>query len=107
MASGARITCFTGTKVQILTHPIRSGFEAIVDVDSWHPGRVIALGGGGSKVLSLLALLVQKYKKMTPAEYKQLLELDLPTNHWEMTGSVYLLYWYKSTNTDTYSPSAA
>jgi hypothetical protein len=62
---GTQFTCFTGTKVQILTHPIRSGVEAIVDVDSWHPGRVIAVGGGGSKVLSLLALLVRKYKNDT------------------------------------------
>jgi hypothetical protein len=43
--------------------PIRAAVEGLIDVDTWHPGRVVAVGSGGSIFL----------------------ELDLPTMQWETT----------------------
>jgi hypothetical protein len=64
VVAGTQFTCFTGTKVQILTH--LSGQSANQPgTTSWHP-----------QVLRFLAFLLQKYK------------------------CSYLLYSYKSTNTD-------
>jgi hypothetical protein len=54
--AGAQFTSFTGTKVQILT--LISLRSLAVNADN-----MLKIGGaGGIEVLSLLALLVQKYK---------------------------------------------
>jgi hypothetical protein len=58
-----------------------------------------------AQVPSLIALLVQKYKYRSIIEaFKGLEEcdtLDAVSAGTQFTCFVYLLYWYKNTNTDT------
>jgi hypothetical protein len=74
-----QFTCFTGTKVQILTQQ---------PLDFSSARRVRAASHG-----SLLALLVQKYKYCYDARARRVRDEFVPR-----LMAVYLLYWYKSTN---------
>jgi hypothetical protein len=84
----AEFTCFTSTKVQILTpDELRQALAVTVPL---------------LQVLSLLVLLVQKYKNGQLT--RLLLQRGLNETATRSSGAklalVYLLYWYKSTNTD-------
>jgi hypothetical protein len=102
--SGAHFTCFAGTKVRILTLTLWSGPCTVSKASSTHTlcARLVAVerARGGEacdeEVLSLLALLVQKCK------FFQRLSAHARRQHhlYARRCSVYLLYWYKSANTD-------
>ena len=66
--AGAQFTCFTGTKLQILTLRTHFYINSNSNMYEGRPCLVFTLDDGkvavfsGTPVLSLLALLVQKYK---------------------------------------------
>jgi hypothetical protein len=94
-------TCFTSTKLHILTpEELPGGSRG--GAGAYNHCR-LAAPGATTLVLSLLAFLVQMYKYWEgrggdPEEVlvRIITAASLPQVH-----PVYLLYWYKSTNTDT------
>ena len=59
---GNQFTCLTGTEVQILTPTCLPGTSCRETAGGAAVLEYLTAGGTNSKVLSLLALLVQKYK---------------------------------------------
>ena len=95
---GTQVNCFTGIKVQILTQKARVDADANA-VENGPSGWVRATDIGASSgiviamacVVALLSSLVCVYT------CRRVQKVRRPKS----TSSVYLLYWYKSTSTDT------
>jgi hypothetical protein len=79
---GTQFTCFTGTKVQILTH------AKSTSTDAAHPQEIL-----GTQFTCFTGTKVQILTQ------KALVESNFIIRGYK-AGSVYLLYWYNSTNTD-------
>jgi hypothetical protein len=73
----------------------KSDFFECTDAEAKDLGR---RGKKKDSILSLLVLLVQKYN--TDAEFSVVEVTDLPRQKEEFLYSIYLFYWYKSTDTD-------
>ena len=76
LSPGTQYTCFTGTTVRILTQKALLDGHTLAYITWNHPNmpwdvtqlEVVQLSDNGAAVLSLLALLVQKYYKSTNSD---------------------------------------